>query len=466
MDDGAFLVVGHAGEDQVDVLAQARSDVNLGGGLLAGLVEAPLRKKGSEKLAIFGYIDVGAVADVVVVLRLLQLAQNEAVVPQGDFIAGLQLRCLLHREGVAHEADEEQRNAEVDDVAAVAAGVAVGQVDGRRQPVHFLFLPNHARAAVELRHDGGNDEGGEENGHQRVEAAHTVGEAGDGDHRREQQRTDEVPAQALYGGASPGEQRRHAGQEQEEQSHGDGDFVEVGRPDGDLDSFDRLGNQREHRSPQHRKHHRQQDEVVEQEARLPRQHGVQVVFASQERQSPQQDGDSDRQANDEEGGEVRPDGGGGKGVHRAENAAAGQEGAEDAEEESGKNQHHVPDFHHPALLLHHHRMQEGGAGEPRQQGSVLDRVPAPVAAPAQHRVGPAPAEDDADGQESPRDHAPAARDVDPVLAFAAGNQRGEGEGERHGETDEAQIEHGRVDDHSRVLQQRVQPATVGRRKDL
>ena len=62
------------------------------------------------------------------------------------------------------------------------------------------------------------------------------------------------------------------------------------------------------------------------------------------------------------------------------------------------------------------------AGEPRQQRRVLDRVPAPVAAPAEHLVAPPRAEDDADGEEAPRDERRAARVGEPALAEAAGDR--------------------------------------------
>ena len=47
------------------------------------------------------------------------------------------------------------------------------------------------------------------------------------------------------------------------------------------------------------------------------------------------------------------------------------------------------------------------AGEPRQQAGVLDRIPAPVAAPAQFLVRPERAEREADRQKQPRHHRPA-----------------------------------------------------------
>ena len=128
-----------------------------------------------------------------------------------------------------------------------------------------------------------------------------------------------------------------------------------------------------------------------------------------------------------------------------------------------QQQRDVPDPQHPAALLHHHRVQVGGAGEPRQQRRVLDRVPRPVAAPAEHLVGPPGAEHDADGQEAPGEQGPAAGGEQPPLAHPAGDQRGDGEGERDGEADVAEVEHRRVERHQDVvLQQRVRSGPVER----
>ena len=49
------------------------------------------------------------------------------------------------------------------------------------------------------------------------------------------------------------------------------------------------------------------------------------------------------------------------------------------------------------------RVEEGGAGEPRHQRSVLDRVPEPEAAPAERVIGPVGAHRDAERQEAPGD---------------------------------------------------------------
>ena len=58
--------------------------------------------------------------------------------------------------------------------------------------------------------------------------------------------------------------------------------------------------------------------------------------------------------------------------------------------------------------------------------------------------------------------------IEPALADAAGDQRGDGERERHGEADEAEVQDRRVEQHEDVvLQQRVRPEAaaveVGRR---
>src|SRR5258708_24916594 len=77
-----------------------------------------------------------------------------------------------------------------------------------------------------------------------------------------------------------------------------------------------------------------------------------------------------------------------KRVNRTDNAAASKEGAKNAEQEGAEDQPDVPDLHHAALFLHHHGVQKSRAGEPGEQRSVFDRIPTPVAAPAENGVGP------------------------------------------------------------------------------
>ncbi len=111
-------------------------------------------------------------------------------------------------------------------------------------------------------------------------------------------------------------------------------------------------------------------------------------------------------------------------VDRLHDARSRHERAEDREEERDDDERHVPDLQHAAPLLHHHGVQEGRGREPRQQAGVLDRIPAPVAAPAELLVRPQRAERQADRQEQPRDHRPAAHRAQPrVVELAAERAR-------------------------------------------
>ncbi len=157
-----------------------------------------------------------------------------------------------------------------------------------------------------------------------------------------------------------------------------------------------------------------------------------------------------------------------EGVHRLDDAGAGEERPEDREAERGAQQRQVPDAQHPAPLLHHDRVQVRGAAQPRQERRVLDRVPRPVPAPTQHLVAPPGAEDDAGGEEAPGEQRPATGLDQPALADPAGDQRGDGERERHREPDVAEVEHRRVERHQDVVLQQLVRArpVVGRRRRM
>ena len=105
------------------------------------------------------------------------------------------------------------------------------------------------------------------------------------------------------------------------------------------------------------------------------------------------------------------DGGLREGVHGADEAGAGEQRAEQGEQEGGEDEPDVPALHHAFALLHHDGVEKGGAGEPGHEAGVFDGVPAPVAAPAEHGVGPVHAEEDAAGEEEPGDQGPDAGDA-------------------------------------------------------
>ena len=69
------------------------------------------------------------------------------------------------------------------------------------------------------------------------------------------------------------------------------------------------------------------------------------------------------------------------------------------------------------------RVQRRGRREPRQERRVLHRVPGPVAAPAQHLVGPPAAEHDRHGEEDPGHQQPGPQRAQEVVAQAAREER-------------------------------------------
>ncbi len=94
---------------------------------------------------------------------------------------------------------------------------------------------------------------------------------------------------------------------------------------------------------------------------------------------------------------------------------------------------------------------------------VLDRIPAPEAAPAEFLVGPDHPERQPERQAEPRHHGPAAHGPQPAVVQVPGDERGDAEGKRNGHPDEAQVHRGRVDGHVEVLEQRIQAGAGPRR---
>ena len=143
-------------------------------------------------------------------------------------------------------------------------------------------------------------------------------------------------------------------------------------------------------------------------------------------------------------------------MHRRDDAAARDEGAEEREAEGESDQRQVPDLQHVLAFLDHHRMQVRGHHEPRHEGGVLDRVPRPVTAPAEHFVRPSRAEHVAEREKEPGKNRPAPRRANPAVVEFARDERGGAEGERHGRADVAGVERRRMNRHPVVLQERIQ----------
>ncbi len=106
-------------------------------------------------------------------------------------------------------------------------------------------------------------------------------------------------------------------------------------------------------------------------------------------------------------------------------------------------------------------MQEGGAEQPWHERGVLDRVPGPPAAPAEHVIGPPAAHRDADRQPAPRRQRPGPHPARPDGVDPALDQRRDREGIGDRKPDIAEIEKRRMEGEPRVLEQRVEVAAVG-----
>ena len=152
-------------------------------------------------------------------------------------------------------------------------------------------------------------------------------------------------------------------------------------------------------------------------------------------------------------------------MDRREHPASDQERADQRKRKRDNDEEQVPDLEHLPLFLDHHGMQEGGSDQPRHKRGILHRVPPPVAAPSQFIIGPVTAQEYARGQAHPREDRPPLGDLDPFLAQSAGEQRRHGKGKGNRKPDVAHVQHRRVHDHGRVLEQRVQVLAVRRRGD-
>ena len=138
-----------------------------------------------------------------------------------------------------------------------------------------------------------------------------------------------------------------------------------------------------------------------------------------------------------------------EGVDGSDDPRAREEGAEQGEAEGQDDQGEVPELEHPPPLLDHHRVEERRGGEPWHERRVLDGIPGPVPAPAEHVIAPPAADQEPERQEVPCDDGPASRDRDPLIARPARDEGRHGERERHREAREAQVERHGVGDHAR-----------------
>ena len=196
--DGSPPVLGHAGEDEVDVLLEGGVAAHLGGGLPGGLVELAARLEDADRLVVLReqdlrpepVIDRGRAAG--------EVLEGDRPGTDAGALAAVEVGDDVLVERVPGEADEEQHDPDVDDVAPVAAGVPLHEVHQRGRVAAAAVGPPGADAPVELVSDRHEDEGPHREAEDRVGVAHAEEheqhagpDAGDGGQR-------EVPAQAVH----------------------------------------------------------------------------------------------------------------------------------------------------------------------------------------------------------------------------------------------------------------------------
>ena len=452
-------------QHDVDVVAGRSPDRHLGGRLVFVLVEEPPRRQQlADHVAVLAHRDVAGDHLLLGVAGHPQRIVTDGELADLDGLARLQQRLLFLLEPLAREAKEHEHHPDVDDVAAVAPLRAGDQADHRGQDVGAGGALPHERAAHELLADRHGHERAEREADAAGPLAHAERrERRPGDERRHgrpQELMDHVRDRRL----APREQRTDAGQQQQHQADRQHPLVEERRADGQALPVHRLAQRREHRREQDEERGEEQDPVVGEERRLARHPGIELVARAQQRQPVDDEPEADGQNRHHEDGEhqrqllVFAEG-----MDRLDDARAGHERAEDRQEERDDHQRDVPHPQHPAPLLDHHRVQERGRREPRQQAGVLDRIPAPEAAPPELLVGPQHPERQAERQEQPADHRPAADRAEPRVVQVPGHERRHAERIRDRHRDEPDVERRRMDRHVEVLEERVEPLPFDRR---
>src|ERR1051325_10181837 len=108
-------------------------------------------------------------------------------------------------------------------------------------------------------------------------------------------------------------------------------------------------------------------------------------------------------------------------------------------------------------------MYQRSAHEPGHERRILDRIPEPPTAPAELVVSPETPERDTAGEKHPCNGGPWPRPARPGRVKPAANQRRDRKSKSDGETNVAHVKHRRVSHHRRILEQRIEIATVRRR---
>ena len=182
-------------------------------------------------------------------------------------------------EGGASETDENENHAEVDDVAAITAGVAHGEFVGRHHFAHAGAGTDDFRAAVKLHDDGPGDEAAESETERGGGITIAEDERGDSRESANHERPTEIALQAVAGSLAPGEQRSDAGEEKNGKADGDHHFVEEGSTHADAIAGEPFGEDREECAGKNGDAGNEEKQIVEQEAGFAETMGIKRIFA-------------------------------------------------------------------------------------------------------------------------------------------------------------------------------------------
>ena len=111
---------------------------------------------------------------------------------------------------------------------------------------------------------------------------------------------------------------------------------------------------------------------------------------------------------------------------------------------------------------HREQVQQRAGEQPRHERGILDGVPAPETAPAEHFVRPVRADEDARAEEAPGDERKASRRAEPAGGRRARQESPCRAGERHGEQRVAEEQNRRMNRHPRVHEQGIHARAIGR----
>ena len=180
-------------------------------------------------------------------------------------------------EGGAGESNDDDDDAEVHDVSAIAPGIAVGELDHRREHALVGVSGDDFASAIVLASDGERDQDRKPDGHQGIEVgdvlpgAHAEGRSPGlrGDHEEGHHpdctdgRPHEIALQAFERCFAPCQQGSDCGENQEQQGDRDRDTVIKRRAHGDFVPLRQFGNLWEPRAPEHGEAEQHKQKIVE-----------------------------------------------------------------------------------------------------------------------------------------------------------------------------------------------------------